>query len=144
MKYVLIFFSLYLFSSCEKNNSQIFFNYLNKKTFYLTGELLTQASVLSDLKAFYLDYHNKLGRDVILEGTLNELNSSGTYLVLEDSTGKVLVLTSKLSALKDLKEEFSLDERVIVWGSVMLGRRALPHVKAKAIVLKKDIYKSSW
>ena len=146
MKFFKLFILIVSFSlsSCAKFSSLSFSNFLNGNFFALTGSLLSHSADLGSLKDFYLDYHNKMQDELIVKGVLREIHPSGSYLILEDATAKVLVLTSKLAAENDLSSLYTVGDQVLIWGSVYIGQRTFPQVKAKALVKDAETLSFPW
>lgn len=97
----------------------------------------TGGTVFSDpgqltMKELHFDDGKMLGREVIVEGEIISTGKYYTYLVLNDDSGRMLVV---LTHLEEAEEFLKTDNPKIikVLGTVERGKKGLPYILARSI-----------
>lgn len=85
------------------------------------------------LKEVHLDNGTLVGRQVIVEGIVEEVNPLGTFLVISDNSARLLVVLTDVANILGVlpKKTDSLQ----VFGSIESGKKGLPFLKAVALRL---------
>ncbi len=101
-------------------------------SFRITGGTLFSKPNQVTTKELHFDTGRLLGREVILEGKVEEIGSFLTYLVVSDDSGRMLIV---LTNIEDLDAGFSTKKVKIIkiLGSVERGKKGLPYILARSI-----------
>ena len=95
------------------------------------------------LKEIHLDKGSLLGQEVILRGEIVSVGSYHTHLVLADTSARMLVVLTEIDFLDKFNEE-SLDGRTVkVLGKIDYGKKGLPYILAKSILIENKLVKVS-
>jgi len=105
---------------------------------YIGGTLFSAPSQVT-MKEIHLDKGLLFGQEVMLEGTIMEIGSYQTYMVLSDNTARMLVVLTDLDFYDVIGEENLQGEQVKILGVVDYGKKGLPYILAKSIVVNKKI-----
>lgn len=84
------------------------------------------------LKEIHLDNGTLIGRQVIVEGFVEEVNPLGTFLVISDSAARLLVVLTDLGHVDVLPKK---TDSLQVFGTIESGKKGLPFLKAVGIRL---------
>ena len=105
-------------------------------SFRVTGGTLFSKPNLVTTKELHFDTGRLLGREVILEGRIEEIGKYLTYIVISDESGRMLVV---LTNIENLDPGFSEKKVQIikVLGSVERGKKGLPYILASSINIVK-------
>lgn len=98
---------------------------------------LTGGTVFSDpsqvtTKELHFDTGHLMGKEVILEGSIVSTGKYFTHLVMNDDSGRMLVVLTHLEKAEDLLKDKELD-RVKVLGTVERGKKGLPYILARSL-----------
>lgn len=98
---------------------------------------LTGGTVFSDpsqvtTKELHFDTGHLLGKEIILEGQIVSTGKYFTHLVLNDDSGRMLVVLTHLEKAEDLLKKKDL-YAVKVLGTVERGKKGLPYVLARSL-----------
>ncbi len=105
---------------------------LDRWSFGMTGGTVFSNPFLVSTKQLHFDTGDLFGKDVVLEGEVIKKGEAGTYLVLKDGDGRILVVMTQLeSSSRELEGYKSGSLRVL--GRLERGKKGLPYVLAKAI-----------
>jgi hypothetical protein len=96
-----------------------------------TGGTLFSNPERLTLKEIHLDNGTLVGRQVVVEGVVQEVNPVGTFLVISDQSARLLVVLTDLeNAIGRLPKK---QELLHVFGSIESGKKGLPFLKAVAV-----------
>lgn len=98
---------------------------------------LTGGTVFSDpsqvtTKELHFDTGHLLGKEVILEGKIVFTGKYFTHLVMNDDSGRMLVVLTHLDNAESLLKKKGT-ETIKVLGTVERGKKGLPYVLARSI-----------
>ena len=100
--------------------------------FSATGTMVFDSVPLEDIRGVHLAGAGLLNHDVLVTGTVEFAGAGGTYLVLTDSSARMLVDTTRVSAAGQ-----SLESRrgkvVIIHGEVKSGEKGHIYLLANAV-----------
>ena len=124
---------LFLFiSGCEQ--SRIVLQQFDLWGFRLLGQSLLSDTGYVRIKEVHLNNRVLLGKPVIVAGALQKVGAQRTYLVMADSSAKLVVDLTKLSATeREQLDEVQGDIRLKVFGVVGINNKGHPHLLAKAL-----------
>ncbi|MFK7822892.1 MAG: hypothetical protein AB8G05_01960 [Oligoflexales bacterium] len=105
---------------------------------YIGGTLFSTPSQVT-MKEIHLDKGLLFGQEVMLKGTIMEIGSYQTYMVLSDNTARMLVVLTNLDFYDVIGEDSLQGEEVKILGVVDYGKKGLPYILAKSIVVDKKI-----
>jgi len=104
---------------------------LDTLAFRLLGGTLFAHPDLLTMKEIHLDTGALKGKQVIVEGSVDEVSEHGTYLVLTDTSARLLVV------LTDLEQGGSMvrggNKQLRVLGTIESGKKGLPYVMARSL-----------
>jgi hypothetical protein len=127
--------SLLFVSGCYKSGNPK--EVVDQTTFrFLGGTIFTEPDQLT-MKEIHLDNGTLLGRDIIVEGVVAEVSKHHTYMVLTDSTARLMVILTGLVEAEPIIEN-EKPRIVRILGTVESGRKGHPILKAKAINVVKE------
>jgi hypothetical protein len=84
------------------------------------------------MKEILLDTGALQGREVIVEGEVLTIGKYGTFLILADKTGRLLVELTQIDPPLVMDRGF-FPKRVRILGSIERGHKGLPLLVARAI-----------
>ena len=124
-----VFFCLVFFLvSCSDNKWAT--NYLDETFFNLIGgTVFTEVEEIS-LKEIHLKSNGLNGKEVIIEAELLEVGQHSTFMVVADSTARMLIVLTKLDA-SDLNEEISKPNRMVRVLGVIESKNGTPSCVSK-------------
>ena len=104
----------------------------------LLGFRMFGKSLLSDtgyvrIKEVHLNNRVLLGKPVIVAGALQKMGEQRTYLVMADSSAKLVVDLTSLSAEERAELDTQGETRLKVLGVVGINNKGHPHLLAKAL-----------
>lgn len=107
--------------------------------FSILGRPLLSEADFVRIKEVHLNNSALLGRSVVVAGDLQKIGDHRTYLVISDSSARLVVKLTELSSttLDKLKTE-SRVQRLKIIGRVALSRKGQPHISAQAIKVLAD------
>jgi hypothetical protein len=108
---------------CRDFDSWIFAKY--GKTIFASPEELT-------LRGVHLGTGEVTASDVVMEGRITDLSEHGTYFVLFDDAGRLLVVLSEIGTDVPISA-FEQSGSVRVLGSIESGKKGLPLLRARAV-----------
>jgi hypothetical protein len=83
------------------------------------------------LKEIHLDNGTLVGRQVIVEGVVEDVSPVGTFLVVSDHSARLLVVLTDVGHILSVLPKKS--ESLQVLGSIESGKKGLPFVRALAL-----------
>lgn len=92
-------------------------------------------------KELHFDSGRLLGREVVLEGEVVSYGRYDTHLVLGDDSGRMLVVLTDIDDAEGILEGAtgdvgnSKDTRLRILGSVVRGKKGLPYLLARSVVV---------
>lgn len=96
-----------------------------------TGGTLFSNPERLTLKEIHLDNGTLVGRQVVVEGVVQEVSPVGTFLVIADQSARLLVvLTDVDNAVGSLPKKQDL---LHIFGTIESGKKGLPFLKAVAL-----------
>lgn len=105
---------------------------IDRQWFEYLGETLFEDTHHITTKELHLDSGAMLGRQIIFEGEVVSKGQYDTYVLMRDSSGRMLVvLTQVIEAEKTLAEP--VPKRLKVLGTVERGKKGLPYILAQAM-----------
>ncbi len=119
-----------LSTSCERGSSSLA-SFLDVGCFkYFGATVFSDAQTLS-IKDLHLNTARIVGKKIIFEGVISELDKFLTYVVMSNDDARMLVLLTEIDDIPvGLRDE---KRKVSVFGEVSRGKKGLPFVTAKAI-----------
>ena len=121
-----------LLAGCE--HSQVALQQLDLWGFRLFGQSLLSDTGYVRIKEVHLNNRVLLGKPVIVAGALQKVGKQRTYLVMADSSAKLVVDLTKLSAAERKQlDDAQSDTRLKVFGVVSINNKGHPHILAKAL-----------
>lgn len=130
MRLLLAACSLVLLSGCFKTEEMP--GRVDRWSFHRFGGTLFGNPDLLTLKEIHLDTGTLTGREVIVEGHVAEVSKHGTYLVLKDTTARLLVVLTDMEAASALLSD-EKPKALRVLGTVESGKKGLPYLKARSV-----------
>ena len=123
---------LLLMVSCNEPRSVL--GDLDLWGFSILGRPLLSEADFVRIKEVHLNNSALLGRSVVVAGDLQKIGDHRTYLVISDSSARLVVKLTELSSttLDKLKAESKV-QRLKIIGRVALSRKGQPHLSAQAI-----------
>ncbi len=126
--------ALLLLGGCEQ--TRVTLQHLDLWGFRLFGQSLLSDTGYVRIKEVHLNNRVLLGKPVIVAGALQKVGAQRTYLVMTDSSAKLVVDLTKLAAAE--REQLDDDGaqgsvRLKVFGVVGISNRGHPHLLAKAL-----------
>lgn len=123
---------LLLLVSCKE--PRLVLSELDLWGFSILGRPLLSEADFVRIKEVHLNNSVLLGRSVVVAGNLQKVGDHRTYLVISDSSARLVVkLTELSSATLDKLETDSNAQRLKIIGRVALSRKGQPHISAQAI-----------
>lgn len=125
---------LLLIVSCKEPRSVL--GDLDLWGFSILGRPLLSEADFVRIKEVHLNNSALLGRSVVVAGDLQKIGDHRTYLVISDSSARLVVKLTELSSttLDKLKgDNNSKRQRLKIIGRVALSRKGQPHISAQAI-----------
>ena len=113
--------------------------YIDYQSFETIGGTLFSTPSQVTMKEIHLDKGLLFGQEVMLKGTIMEIGSYQTYMVLSDNTARMLVVLTELDFYELIGEENLQGEEVKILGMVDYGKKGLPYILAKSIIVSKKI-----
>jgi exonuclease VII large subunit len=94
--------------------------------------MLFDSVPLEDLRGVHLAGAGLVNRDVLVSGVIEMTGAEGTYLVLSDSSARMLVDTTRVTASR-LAKMTSRGKTVLVHGEVKTGEKGHVYLLANAV-----------
>lgn len=113
--------------------------YVDYQAFEHIGGTLFSTPSQVTMKEIHLDKGLLFGREVMLKGQIIEIGSYQTYMVLSDNTARMLVVLTDLDFYDTIGEENLQGKEVKILGMVDYGKKGLPYILAKSIVVNKKL-----
>ena len=101
-------------------------------TFSSFGTMVFDSVPMEDLRGVHLAGAGLLNRDVLVTGTVDSMGAEGTYIVLTDSSARMLVDTTRLSAAGFPRDGLR-GRRLIIHGEVKSGEKGHIYLMANAL-----------
>jgi hypothetical protein len=100
------------------------------KTIFVKPEELT-------VRGVHLGTGEVTSSDVVIEGRITDVSEHGTYFVLFDDVGRLLVVLSEMGTDVPIGA-FEQSGSIRVLGSIESGKKGLPFLRARAIRFLRD------
>lgn len=100
--------------------------------FSAIGTMIFDSVPLEDLRGVHLAGAGLLNHDVLVTGTVESAGAGGTYFVLTDTSARMLVDTTRVSAAGQSLES-RRGKKVIVHGEVKSGEKGHIYLLANAV-----------
>lgn len=123
--------SLLWVSGCQQ--SRVVLQELDLWGFRVFGKSLLSDTSYVRIKEVHLNNRVLLGKPVIVAGTLQKVGDQRTYLVMADSSAKLVVDLTSLSVAERAELEDKGETQLKVFGVVGLNNKGHPHLLAKAL-----------
>lgn len=124
--------ALLLVGACEQ--ARLASQQLDLWGFRLLGQSLLSDTGFVRIKEVHLNNRVLLGKPVIVAGALQKVGAQRTYLVMADSSAKLVVDLTELSATeRGQLDDAQSDARLKVFGVVGINNKGHPHLLAKAL-----------
>lgn len=124
--------ALLLAGGCEQ--ARLVSQQLDLWGFRLLGQSLLSDTGYVRIKEVHLNNRVLLGKPVIVAGALQKVGAQRTYLVMADSSAKLVVDLTELSATERAQlDDAQSDARLKVFGVVGINNKGHPHLLAKAL-----------
>lgn len=111
---------------------QAFKNSLDYKSFKATGGTLFSKPRIVTSKEIHFDTGKLLGREIILQGEVATVGQFETHLVVNDETGRMLVVLTHVPEASKLLLGYK-GGVISVLGTVERGKKGLPYVLARSL-----------
>ncbi len=121
---------LLLVSSCHKVDHLK--KELDYQSFRFSGGTLFSEPTLVTTKEIHFDTGKLLGREVILEGKIDNVGKYDTHLVISDESGRMLVVLTHIEDASHILESQE-QKQIRVLGTVERGKKGLPYILAKSV-----------
>ena len=105
---------------------------IDSKVFGRSGGTLFEKPEEVSLREVHLSLDKLSHSTVIIQGTVSDVSPHGTYLVLGDESGRLLVMLTSLVLDKGYSQELK-HRHLRVLGSIESGKKGLPLLRARAI-----------
>lgn len=105
---------------------------LDRKLFQWVGGTIFSSPGRIGLKEILLDTGALQGREVIVEGDVLTIGKYGTYLILSDGSGRLLVELTQIMPPLVMERGF-FPKRIRALGSIERGNKGFPLLVARAI-----------
>ena len=127
-----------LLTSCKYSGvaPEASLNILDRVGFEVFGGTFFIEPTRVTMKEIHLDNGSLKGRPVIIEGEVVQTSRYSTFMVLEDATGKILVVITELNSgdiVKYLPKDKNSKMNVRVLGTLETGKKGVPYLMAKAL-----------
>lgn len=122
---------LLVVSGCQQ--SRVVLQELDLFGFRLFGKSLLSDTSYVRIKEVHLNNRVLLGKPVIVAGALQKVGEQRTYLVMADSSAKLVVDLTSLSVAERAELEGKEETQLKVLGVVSLNNKGHPHLIAKAL-----------
>lgn len=99
--------------------------------FNATGGTFFQKPKHVTLKEVHLDNGQIGNKPIVIEGTIEEANEFDTFLVINDESAKVLVVTTEI--VNSQRNELNVSDQIRVFGELETGKKGLPYIRALAM-----------
>lgn len=129
---IFIAFTLMSCSRSDGGRARTVRESLDLWTFSTFGTMVFDSVPLEDLRGVHLAGAGILNRDVLVTGTVELMGAEGTYVVLTDSSARMLVDTTRLSAAGFPREGLR-GKRLIIHGEVKSGEKGHIYLMANAL-----------
>lgn len=96
------------------------------------GSMIFDSVPLEDLRGIHLAGAGLLNRDVLVSGVVDATGSEGTYLVVTDSSARMLIDTTRISAA-GYNYDGLRGKKVIIHGEVKSGEKGHIYLLANAV-----------
>ena len=124
--------ALLLLGGCEQ--SRVALQRLDLWGFRLFGQSLLSDTGYVRIKEVHLNNRVLLGKPVIVAGALQKVGEQRTYLVMADSSARLVVDLTQLSAAeREQLDDAPRATRLKVFGVVGINSKGHPHILAKAL-----------
>ncbi|MCX6129060.1 MAG: hypothetical protein NTX25_08375 [Proteobacteria bacterium] len=107
-------------------------NSVDELSFAWTGGTVFTEPFQVTTKQLHFDTGDLFGRDVILEGEIEERGESSTHLVMSDQEGRILVVLTAVDNSYKFLNKPNINH-VKVLGRLERGKKGLPYLLAKAV-----------
>jgi hypothetical protein len=113
-------------------------DWVDYKTFHHLGGTVFQEPEIATMKEIHLDNGGDLiGKLIVVEGAVAEISDHFTYLVLSDSTARMMVVLTEMDDAEPILTELK-PQIMKILGTVETGRKGRPLIMAKSINVIKD------
>jgi hypothetical protein len=122
-------------SSCKPSSGSVM-NWLDRLAFCSFGGTVIASPAKMKMKDIQLGSGSLIGKEVIINGSVDAFGEHKTYLVVSDETARILVVLTDLDEPLDPKVQKAKSLRI--WGTVGTGKKGLPVIHAAAIKVTKS------
>lgn len=132
---VLLVLLMGLAASCSKSESgraRTIRESIDLWSFSTMGTFVFDSVPLEDLRGVHLAGAGLLNHDVLVSGVVDSMGAEGTYIVLTDSSARMLVDTTRLSAAGYNRNRIK-GQRLIIHGEVKSGEKGHIYLMANAL-----------
>lgn len=105
---------------------------IDRWSFHRFGGTLVGSPDLLTLKEIHLDTGTLTGKEVIVQGEVGEVGKHGTYLVLKDSSARLLVVLTDLDATSALLVPGGSTTTLRILGVIESGKKGMPFLRARS------------
>ena len=98
---------------------------------HLGGTIFSDPEQIT-IKEVQLDNGVRLGQEIIIEGTVLSIGKYDTHLIVQDKTGQLLIVLTRLNPPAIMIPGFS-PKQIRVLGTLERGNRGLPYIMARSI-----------
>jgi len=132
---VIVAMAHFTLSSCSRSEGgreRTIRESLDLIVFSETGVMIFDSVPLEDLRGVHLAGAGLLNHDVLVSGTVELAGAGGTYFILTDSSARMLVDTTRVSAAGQSLES-KRGKTVIIHGEVKSGEKGHIYLLANAV-----------
>lgn len=99
------------------------------------GRTFFSQSKLTSLKEIHLSSLEMIGRTVVVQGKIKKISPHGTFLVLNDGSATLLVVTTLLTTSDWFRRRNKIADNtnLSVLGEIESGTKGLPYLTAQAV-----------
>ncbi len=116
-------------SSCEK--SQVWFRDVNSTVFSHFGGVLGKKPPELSVKQVHLSRDDYFQRDIFVTGQVMEIAKEGTFAIIDDEEGRLMVRLSHLPL--EVFQKIKAKQKIRVFGRLEYGKLGLPLLTAYGV-----------
>ena len=132
MRFFLFAILLIGLSACE---GQKVLSDFDNTAFQTLGVTFFDRPQKATMKQIHLDRGMMVGQSVMVSGKVVDVGAYETFVVLNDETARMLVVLTELDSPRLLREVDIRGLEVRILGTVDYGKKGLPFVLARSVVL---------
>ena len=135
LKLVISFLAAMFVGSCSRSEggrTRTIRESIDLWAFSSAGTMIFDSVPLEDLRGVHLAGAGLLNRDVLVSGLVEASGNEGTYIILSDSSARMLIDTTRVSAIGQSRKVPG-GKTVVVHGEVKSGEKGHIYLIANAV-----------